>query len=174
MTNWVICRFSLHLQLYSVVLKSVPVKYIATYCPWDLHQIHRSCTSMGLWWHNNPSLWLSWVVSIPKWVLIVWHAACAPSDAKLLEGGVCFWNMKCSVDIVKLWKLYISLVSVARPCCHFFYSRYDTMSHINFNTHAHWTCFVVFVDILSQRTCVQEKEHLKMCHDCPVWQLRCR
>ena len=42
----------------------------------------------SLWWQNNPSLWLSWTVSIPKYVSILWHAACAPSDAKLLEGGV--------------------------------------------------------------------------------------
>ena len=43
---------------------------------------------MSLWRQNNPSLWLSWTLSIPKWVSILWHAACAPSDAKLLEGGV--------------------------------------------------------------------------------------
>ena len=88
MANCVKCRFSLKLQLFSVVLKSAPVKYIATYCPWDSHQIHSSCTSMSLWWQNNPSLWLSWTISIPKWVSIFWHAACAPSNAKLLEGGV--------------------------------------------------------------------------------------
>ena len=88
MANCVKCRFSLNLKLFSVVLKNVPVKYIATYCPWDSHQIHSSCTSMSLWWQNNLSLWLSWTVSIPKWVSIYWHAACAPSDAKLLEGGV--------------------------------------------------------------------------------------
>ena len=68
--------------------KSVPAKYIATYCPWDSHQIHSSCTSMSLWRQINPSLWLSWTVIIPKWVSILWHAACAPRDAKLLEGGV--------------------------------------------------------------------------------------
>ena len=68
MTNCVKYRFSINLQLFSVVLKSVPVKYITTYCPWDSHQIHSSCTSMNLWWQNNPSLWLSWSVSIPKWV----------------------------------------------------------------------------------------------------------
>ena len=81
-------RFSLNSQSFPVVLKSAPVKYIATYCPWESHQIHSSCTSMSLWWQNNPSLWLSWTVSIPKWVSILWHAACAQSDAKLLEGGV--------------------------------------------------------------------------------------
>ena len=43
---------------------------------------------MSLWWQNDPSLWLSWSVSILKWVSILWHAACAPSDAKILEGGV--------------------------------------------------------------------------------------
>ena len=43
---------------------------------------------MSLWWQNIPSVWLSWTVSIPKWVSIFWNAACAPSDAKLLEGGV--------------------------------------------------------------------------------------
>ena len=52
------------------------------------HQTHRSCTSMSLWWDNNPNLWISWTASIPTWVSIIWHAACAPSDAKLLEGGV--------------------------------------------------------------------------------------
>ena len=88
MANCVKCRFSLNLQLFSVVSKSAPVKYIATYCLWNPHQIHSSCTSMSLWWQNNPSLWLSWTVSIPKWVSIIWQAACAPSDAKLLEGGV--------------------------------------------------------------------------------------
>ena len=88
MANCVKSRFSLNLQLFSVVLKSVHVKYIASYCPWDLHQIHSSCTSMSFWWKNNPSLWLSWTVSIPKWVSILWHAACAPSDAKLFAGGV--------------------------------------------------------------------------------------
>ena len=94
MANCVKWRFSLNLQLFSVVLKSAPVKYMATYCPWDLHQIHSSCTSMSLWWQNNPSLWLSWTVSIPKWVSILWHAACAPSDAKLLEGGVCVTHLQ--------------------------------------------------------------------------------
>ena len=89
MTNCVKCRFSLNLQLFSVVSKSAPVKYIAIYCSWDSHQIRSSCTSMSLWWQNNPSLWLSWTVSIPKWVPKHRHAACAPSDAKLLEGGVC-------------------------------------------------------------------------------------
>ena len=88
MANCVKCRFSLNLQLFSVVLKSAPVKYVATDCPWDSHQIRRSCTSMSLWWQNNPSLWLSWTVNIPKWVSILRHAACAPSDAKLLEGSV--------------------------------------------------------------------------------------
>ena len=88
MANCVKCRFSLNLQLFPVVLKSAPVKYMATYCPWDLHQILSECTSMSLWWQNNPSLWLLWTVSIPKWVSIRWHAAYAPSDAKLLEGGV--------------------------------------------------------------------------------------
>ena len=88
MANCVKCRFSLNLQLFSVVLKSAPVKYIVTYCHWDSHQIHSSCASMSLWWQNNPSLWLSWTVSVPKWVSILWHAACAQSDAKLLEGGV--------------------------------------------------------------------------------------
>ena len=66
MANCVKCRFSLNLQSFSVVLKSVPVKYIATYCPWDSHQKRSSCTSMSLWWQNNPSFWLSWTVSIPK------------------------------------------------------------------------------------------------------------
>ena len=88
MANYVKCRFSLNLQLFSIVLKSAPVKYIATYCPWDSHQIHSSCTSMSLWWQNNPSLWLSWTVSIPKWVPILRHTNCAPSGANLLEGGV--------------------------------------------------------------------------------------
>ena len=86
--NWVKGRFSLNLQLFSVLLKSAPVKYIASHCPFNSHQIHSSCTSMSLWWQNNPSLWFSWTVSIPKSVSIFWHAACAPSDAKLLEGGV--------------------------------------------------------------------------------------
>ena len=88
MANCVKCRFSLNLQLFSVVLKSASVKYTATYFPWDSHQRQSSCTSMSLWWQNNLSLWLSWTISIPKWVSILWHAACAPSDAKLLEGGV--------------------------------------------------------------------------------------
>ena len=88
MANCVKSRFSLNMQLFSVVLKSALVKYIATYCPWDSHQIHSSCTSMSLWWQNNPSLWLSWTVSIPKWVSILWRATCASSDAKLFEGGV--------------------------------------------------------------------------------------
>ena len=52
---------------------------------------------MSLWWENNPNLWLSRTVNIPTWVSIVWHAACAPSDAKLLEGGVFqikfHWNL---------------------------------------------------------------------------------
>ena len=88
MANCVKCRFSLNLQSFSVVLKSNPVRYLATSCPCDSHQIHRSCTSMSLLWQNNKSLWLSWTVSIPKWVSILQHTACAPSDAKLLEGGV--------------------------------------------------------------------------------------
>ena len=99
MANCVKCWFSLNLQLFSVVFKSAPVKYIATYCPWDSHQIHSSCTSTSLWWQNNPSLWLSWTASIPMWVTILWHAACAPSDAKLLEGGV--------YNCYALWKCYI-------------------------------------------------------------------
>ena len=33
-------------------------------------------------------MWFSRTVSIPKWVSLLWHAACATSDAKLLEGGV--------------------------------------------------------------------------------------
>ena len=101
MANCVKCRFSLNLQLFSVVLKSAPVKYIATYCPWDSHQIRSSCTAMSVWWQNNPSLWLSWTVSIPKWVSILQHVICAPSDAKLLEGGVnpffftfCRWGFR--------------------------------------------------------------------------------
>ena len=61
---------------------------VGRYSTWDSHQIHSSWTSISLWWQNNPSLWLSWTVSIPKYVSILWHAACAPSDAKLLEGGV--------------------------------------------------------------------------------------
>ena len=81
--------------------KNVPVKYIATYCPWDSHQIHSSCTSMSLWWQNNLSLWLSWTVSIPKWVSIHWHAACAPSDAKLLEGGVHLFSSTSLWDLIK-------------------------------------------------------------------------
>ena len=89
MANCVKCRFSLNLQLFSVVLKSAPVKYIATSCPWNSYQIHSSCPSMNSWWQNNPSLWLLWTVSIPKWVSILWDAAYAPSDAKLVEGGVC-------------------------------------------------------------------------------------
>ena len=88
MANCVKYRFSINLQLFSVVLKSAPLKYITTYCPWDSHQMHSSCTSMSLCWQNNPILWLSWAVSIPKWVSILWHSACAPTDAKLLEGGV--------------------------------------------------------------------------------------
>ena len=88
MANCVKCRFSLNLLLFSVVLKSAPEQYRATYCPWDSPQIHSSCTSMSLWWQNSPSLWLLWTVSIPKWVSILWHGASAPSDAKLLEGGV--------------------------------------------------------------------------------------
>ena len=109
MANCVKCRFSLNLKLFSVVLKSAPVKYIATYCHWDSHQIHSSCTSMSLWWQNNPSLWLSWTGSVPKWVSILWHAACAPSDAKLLEGGVAAWritkNTSCCVSQSSLfWK----------------------------------------------------------------------
>ena len=50
--------------------------------------MHSSCTSMSSWWQNNPSLWPSWAASIPKWVSIIWHTACSPSDAKLMEGGV--------------------------------------------------------------------------------------
>ena len=92
MANGVKCRFSLNLQLFSVVLKSAPVKYIAAYCSPDSHQIHRSCTSLSLGGQNNPSLWLSWTVTIPNWVAILWRAACAPSDAKLLEGGACISN----------------------------------------------------------------------------------
>ena len=88
MANCVKSWFSLNLQLFSIVLKNAPVKYITSYCPWDLHQIHSPCTSMSLWWQNSPSLWLSWTVSILKWGSILWHAACAPSHAKLLEGGV--------------------------------------------------------------------------------------
>ena len=88
MANCVKYRFSINLQLFSVVLISAPLKYITTYCPWDSHQMHSSCTSMSLWWQNNPILWLSWAVSIPNSVSILWHAACAPTDAKLLEGGV--------------------------------------------------------------------------------------
>ena len=88
MANCVKCRVSLNLQLFSVDLKNIYVKHMATYCPWNSHQIHSSCISMSLWWQNNSSLWVSWTVSIPKWVPILWHAAFAPSDAKLLEGGV--------------------------------------------------------------------------------------
>ena len=88
MANCVNCRFSIVLQLFSVNLKSAPVKHTPTYCYWVSHPAHSSCTYMSLWWENNSSLWLSRTVSIPKWVSILWHAACAPSDAKLLEGGV--------------------------------------------------------------------------------------
>ena len=88
MANCVKCRFSLNLQLFSVDLKSAPLKHTATYCPWNSDQIHSSCISMSLWWQNNSSVLLSWTVSIPKWVPILWHAVCAPSNAKLLEGGV--------------------------------------------------------------------------------------
>ena len=83
MANCVNCQFSLNFQLFSVVLKSAPVKYVATYCP--SHQKHSSCTSMSLWWQNDPRLWLSWTVSIPNWVSILWHTASAPSYAKLLK-----------------------------------------------------------------------------------------
>ena len=81
-------RFSINLQLFSVVLKIAPLKCITTYRLWDSHQMYSSCTSMSLWRQNNPILWLSLAVRIPNWVSILWHAACAPTDAKLLEGGV--------------------------------------------------------------------------------------
>ena len=96
MANCAKCRFSLNLQLFSVNLKSAPVKHTATYCYWVSHQRHSLCTYMSLWWDNDPSLWLSWAVSIPKWVSILWHAACAPSDAKLLEGGVFMYIYICA------------------------------------------------------------------------------
>ena len=95
MANCVKYRFSINLQFFSVVLKSAPVKYVTTYCPWDSHQIDSSCTSMSLWWQNDPTLWLSWTVTIPKWVSILWRVACAPSDAKLLEGGVYIYVCVC-------------------------------------------------------------------------------
>ena len=64
------------------------VHHLNSNCRKTVSQIHSSCTSMSLWLQNNPSLWLLWTVSIPKWVSILWHGASAPSDAKLLEGGV--------------------------------------------------------------------------------------
>ena len=73
-------------------VKKCPVKHIATYCRWDFNQIHGSCISMSLWWQTNPSLCLSWTLSFPNRVSILWHAACTPSDAKLLEGGVDFFT----------------------------------------------------------------------------------
>ena len=130
MDTCVKCRFSLNLQLFSVVLKSVSVKYTATYCPWDSHQIHSSCPSMSLWWESNPSLWLSWGVSIPKWVLIVWHAACTQSDAKLLEGGVITCPYKCGMELLsnmasfKVWEWiskfisYVMMNVITNPCRH--------------------------------------------------------
>ena len=109
MANCVKSRFSLNLQLFSVVLKSAPLKYIASYCPWDSHQIQSSCTSMSLWWQNNLSLWWSWTESIPKWVSIFWHAACAPSDAKLLEGGVSYFQALRCETIKKLFSFMSNL-----------------------------------------------------------------
>ena len=114
MANCVNCQFLLNLQLFSFNLKSAPVKHTPTYCHWDSHQIHSSCTYMSVWWQNNPSSWLSWTVSIPKWVSILWHAARAPNDAKLLEGGVslpmCIYlRGSCSGNmLVYLWSIYIS------------------------------------------------------------------
>ena len=68
---------------------------------------------MSLWWENYLSLWLAWTVSIPKWVSILWHAACAPSDAKLLEGGVYIFSppnemrwIIIKVTIVMYWQSY--------------------------------------------------------------------
>ena len=50
MANCVKSRFSLNLQLFSVVLKSAPAKHIASYCPWDSHQIHSSsCRLCSKW-----------------------------------------------------------------------------------------------------------------------------
>ena len=108
--------------------KNVPVKYIATYCPWYSHQIHSSCISMSLWWQNNPSLWLSWTVSIPTWVSILWHAACAPSDAKLLEGGV-NWSLhqKCwsTTHIVEWFQTYLRIWLCRDRCFHWIWSSRD-------------------------------------------------
>ena len=58
---------------------------------------------MRLWWQNNPSLWLSWTVSIPNLVSILWHATCATGDAKLLEGGVDRCRRNMSSEIITTW-----------------------------------------------------------------------
>ena len=55
------------------------------------HKIfHKYRVHIYLWNYgkDNPSLWLSSIVSFSNWVSIRWIAACALSDAKLLEGGV--------------------------------------------------------------------------------------
>ena len=112
--------------------------------------MHSSCTSMSLKWQNNPILWLSWAIRIPNWVSILWHTACAPTDAKLLEGGVPYslsWGFygpsDCSFLQIHAWSLPLITVmsSPARAhgqlavrlglCICVFFGSWHTLEFVN-------------------------------------------
>ena len=95
---------------------------------------------MSLWWQNNPSFWISWTISIPMWVSIFWHAAWAPSDAKLLEGGVhaVTFHMMCYKAHAKAFQSPI-ILKCKKSIWSLFSISHVQKIHIQKNMTSHWT-----------------------------------